>query len=175
MKKKDIILISVILILSGALIYIFILLTNQKITSSNTNSLVQLSNDNTNSEMDVLSNNNTDSINTNTEEKNQDIKFENFFKAAYLAKFTGRSNLPVTDTFNINDKMVLSVRVVTNLQTDLKMKVRIYHSSKEISATPEIDILDGEVGLKNPGKKGDYEARLSVNNIVVGTYSFTIE
>lgn len=175
MKNKNIILISVILILSGAIIYVFISLNSQKVTSSNANSLRELSNDNINSEMDVLSNNNTDSVNTNAEEKNQDIKFENFFKLAYLAKFTGRSNPPVTDNFNINDKMVLSVRVVNNLQTDLKMEVKIYHGSQEISATSNIDILDGEVGLKNPGKSGDYEACLSVNNIVVGNYSFTIE
>ena len=175
MKKKDIILLLIIVIIAGALVFVFLFFANREVVSNDANLLVKSSNSETAKEVEVLLNNNATSVNVNKEENSQSIIFENFFKAAYLAKFTGSSNLPVTDTFNINDKMVLSVRVATNLQTDLKMKVKIYNGSQEISATPEIDILVGEVGLNNPGKKGDYEARLSVNNVVVGTYSFTIE
>ena len=174
MKKKDIILIVIIVILAGALVSAFLIFANQEIAYSNANISGQSSHKNTNDGSDVLLNNNEAISNINTGEKSQTVKFDNYFKAAYLAQFTGRSNPPVDNEFNKDDKIVLSVRVVTGLKTDLKMRVKIFRGSKEISTTPEITILDGEVGLENPGKTGDYEARLTVGNLAVGTYLFTV-
>jgi len=172
---KDIILLTIVVILAIGFVALFLFLAQKQeevnLANIATNADKQINiNESTNASEEINENANTINTNNQTEE----ITFKNFFKVVYLAKFTGGSNPPVVSEFNINDKIVMSVRIVAGLKTELKMQPKIYKGDKLISDNGSVEILDGEVGLQNPGKKGDYELRLFVDDTLIKTITFKI-
>lgn len=176
MSKKDIIIIIVIVILAIGLICLFLFLSQKEEKISLTNfavskneSVQNINLENTN----IGINENVNISNTNIQK--EEITFEKFFRVVYLAKFIGESNPPVATEFAKDDKIVMSVRVMEGLKTDLKMYPKIYKGDKLMTDSEPIEILDGEVGLNNPGKNGDYEVRLFVDETLVKTLTFKIK
>jgi len=172
MGKKDIILLSIVIILAVCLAVLFLFLIPKQEEIGLVNITV-----NTNKQSNINESANVNvgaNENENTNTQIEEITFEKFFKVVYLAKFAGGSNPPVVSEFNINDKIVMSVRVVAGLKTELKMQPKIYKDDKLISDDGPVEILDGEVGLKNPSNKGDYELRLFVDDTLVKTVTFKI-
>lgn len=177
MRRKDILLLIIIILIAIAAV----LLVLSKKENINVSNVTVIANKEANNEGNINNNFNTDSEivqnsnnNLNQNINNKEITFENFFKAAYLAKFTGQSDPPIGSEFATSDKIVASVRVAENLKTESKMNFKIYKDEKLISETGELEILNGEVGLKNPGKKGDYIIKLFVDNILVKSLPFKI-
>lgn len=180
MRRKDIILLIILGLLVITLVVVFLFLTQEKNTTNSTTLFnSEENNQNINEEINNInisnSNNNSENINDTNQNINKEvINFENFFKLVYLAKFTGQSEPPVSNEFIQTDNIVASAKLVENLKTDLKMNFKIYKDEKLISETGEIEILNGEVGLKNPSKKGDYIVELFVDNILIKSLPFKI-
>lgn len=176
MSKKDIIIITVVLILAIGVVALFLFLAQKQEEiglaniATNTNRQSNI-NESTNANTEV-----NDNVNViNADSQTEPITFENFFKVVYLAKFTGQSSPPVATEFSTNDKIVMSVRTIEGSKTEEKMYPKIYKGDKLISDAVPIEILSGEVGLENPGKKGDYELKLFVDNTLVKTLTFSIK
>ena len=97
------------------------------------------------------------------------------FRIVYLANFTGASDPPVQNTFSLKEYIVLVVRLRDGVETDAQMTTNIYAGDKMIKSYPPIEILNGEIGLANPGKRGSYVVRVEVDGTTVQELPFRIQ
>ncbi len=101
--------------------------------------------------------------------------FSDYFHSAYMAKFTGKPRSPVQEKFQVNDNIVLVVQVKKGLQTKDRLGVQIYKGSALLKDQQGIEIVDGEIGLSSPGKKGSYTVSMVVNGQVLKELPFIID
>lgn len=101
--------------------------------------------------------------------------FEDFFTIVYMGKFAGQPEPAIQSSFSLDDNIVLVVRIKERLDTSERMYTRIYKGNKLIEDSPAIEILSGEIGLKNPGEKGSYLLKMVVKDSIIFELPFSIE
>lgn len=97
------------------------------------------------------------------------------FRIVYLARFTGTANSPTVNTFSRDDHIILVVRLRDGLKTDALMTTNIYKADKMVKSYPPLEILNGEIGLENPGKAGAYTVRVAVGEKTLYELPFRVE
>ncbi|MFA6908792.1 MAG: hypothetical protein WC289_02795 [Patescibacteria group bacterium] len=100
--------------------------------------------------------------------------YADFFRLTYIAKFTGAAEPDPLNTFTHDDRMILVVRTRPELKTKEMLRLSVVKGDKEISAVPPIEILNGEIGLQNPGFTGSYILRVIVGDTEVERLPFVV-
>ncbi|KKW01267.1 MAG: hypothetical protein A2898_02235 [Candidatus Kerfeldbacteria bacterium RIFCSPLOWO2_01_FULL_48_11] len=100
--------------------------------------------------------------------------FKQYFTVAYLGRFIGIPEPPPSVEFSKEDNIVLVVRIPEGLKTNDTLTMRIMKDNQLVSESPPIEILSGEIGIKNPGKRGRYVVELRVRDQSIFSLPFSI-